>query len=228
MDNQKRSKLSSIFGGLIKKKADSKETKETKETKEDNVECSMISHMDEFVAITGFQDSVLKIEEQKTDQVQILEINKLLTDLVIEYPILEIPETPLKPEIKNIKPQEQAKISLSTRGKSSLPVSYSFYKCPMTMEYCIGSSYNFDNDIVINPGRYEIGASYDGENINLQMKFSEYALGDNGSFYKTENLTGFITIEITKKTKIGFFALPKVAGKPYDVKSLDINFNLLF
>ena len=62
MDSQKKSKLSSIFGGLIKKKT---ELKVPKEIKEDNVECSMISHMDEFVAITGLDDSIPKIEEQK-------------------------------------------------------------------------------------------------------------------------------------------------------------------
>lgn len=252
MDNHKKSKLSSIFGGLIRRKEEPKLPEPILQT--DNVECSMISHMEELLMITDEAKSVIEpsIVEEKTEQAKILDTNNLLTGMIMDYPnnlIFDPPndiseklpdlsknDEPITIvtdnssniiEIVQIKPQEQAKISLSTRGKSGLPVSYSFYKCPMIMEYCIGSSYNFDNDIVLNPGRYEIGSEYSGENIKLQMRFSEYTVGDNGVFYKTENLTNFITVEVTKKSKVSFFAVPQIIGNPYDVKSLNINFNLL-
>lgn len=232
----KKSRLGSIFSGLIRRKqpdnlSDNQSdnlpnnlSDNQSDNQTDNVNCSMISHIDELIKVTDFTNIEDLPGETKTEQTTILENNSLLTNLVMEYPVIrQVESTPLQiPKIPKI-----VKLSLSTKGKTLVPISYSFYKCNMLMEYSSGAIYNFDNDLILNPGKYDIGAKYDGINLGLKFSLSDYSMGDDSKFYKTETLTDFNTVIITKKTKISFFAFPKIMGNSYDINLLDITVNLI-
>ena len=174
MDPETKTRIGSIFSVLMRKKNTEPAVEPILEIKEeqkkDNVECSMISHIDELIKVTDFMD--LSVPE-KQEQTSILENNEILRYLIQEY---KTDEPKLEPKLEtNIHPPQvktqEAKLTLSLRGKSSLPISYSFYKCNMLMEYSTGPTYNFDNDLVINPGRYEISSKYIGDNVDIKMSF---------------------------------------------------------